>query len=139
MKNLLSLPALVLLVSACNPQQPVAGIAAGAAAASAGNSAEAELTVVNWGDRSTRAGIPFNVQADGQSGIYFELSQPVRSAGVNVSFDGKPLDGVVVNGSIVTATIPSAYLAEPGSYPLVLELQPAATRIEAGDFQVVQP
>ncbi len=55
-----------------------------------------------------------------------------------MSFDGKPLTGVVVSGVIITATVPPEYLAEPGSYPVVVELQPAGTRIEAGNFEVVR-
>ncbi|MEO5962337.1 MAG: hypothetical protein ABIO75_08810 [Thermomonas sp.] len=97
------------------------------------------LSIVNWGQRSTPAGVPFNVQADGNSGVSFELNQTAPPADVVVSFDGKPLTGVVVAGVIVTATIPPEYLAEPGSYPVVMELQPAGTRIDAGNFEVVKP
>jgi len=56
-----------------------------------------------------------------------------------VTLGGKPLTGIVVNGVIITAIIPPEYLAEPGSYPVVVELQPVGTRVEAGDFEVLQP
>ncbi|MDQ3038425.1 MAG: hypothetical protein M3R16_01275 [Pseudomonadota bacterium] len=142
MKMLLSSVILALLLSACNPQEPVAPAndsspAPAAAAESAAGTAP--LTIVNWGQRTTPAGVPFNVQADGHSGVSFELSRKAPPADVAISFDGKPLTGVVVGGVIVTATIPPAYLAEVGSYPVVMELLPAGTRIEAGNFEVVKP
>lgn len=129
--------AVIVFLSACNPQEPVArpAVDAGASGAAEGS----QLSIVNWGEQSTRAGVPFNIQADGQSGVWFELNQSSPPAGVVVNFDGKPLDGVVVNGAIITATIPPGYLAEPGNYPVVIELQPAGTRVEAGNFEVVQP
>ncbi len=129
--------ALMLFLSACNPQEPVARPALDAGASAAAE--VSQLSIVNWGEQSTRAGVPFNVQADGQSGVWLELNQPSPPADIVVNFDGKPLDGVVVNGAIITATIPPEYLSEPGNYPVVIELQPAGTRVEAGNFEVVQP
>ena len=93
---------------------------------------------MKWGERSTPAGVPFNVQADGHSGVWFELNRPAQSGDIVVSFDGKPLTGVVVSGVIITATIPPEYLAKMGSYPVVVELQPAGNRIAAGNFEVVR-
>ncbi len=121
MKTLLLSVALMLL-SACNPQEPVPYPA-----------------LANWGQQSTPAGVPFYVQADGHSGISFQLQQPAPPGEVVVTMDGKPLTGVAVSGAIITATIPPEYLAEPGIYPVVVELQPVGTRIEAGNFEVVQP
>ena len=142
MKTLLLPVALFLVLSACKPQEPVAPAvdAVPEATPTAETPGEVStLTIVNWAQRSTPAGVPFNVQADGHSGIAFELSQPAPPANFFVTWDGKPLTGVVANGVIVTATIPPEYLAEPGSYPVVMELQPLGTRIEAGNFEVLQP
>jgi hypothetical protein len=122
MKTLLLSVALMLLLSACNPQEPVPF-----------------PLIANWGQRSTPAGVPFNVQADGNSGIYFEFYQHAAPGDVVVTMGGKPLTGAAVSGAMVTATIPPEYLAEPGRYPVVVELQPAGTRVQAGDFEVVQP
>lgn len=141
MKTLLLPVVLMLLLSACNPQEPVAAVDPVPAAATTAETAAvtAPLSIVNWGQRSTPAGVPFNVQADGNSGVSFELNQKAPPADVAMSFDGKPLTGVVVSGVIITATIPPEYLAKPGSYPVVMELLPAGTRIEAGNFEVVKP
>lgn len=122
MKTFVLSVALILLLAACNPQEPVPF-----------------PVIANWGDRSTPAGVPFNVQADGHSGVYFELNQQAPPGSLVVTFNGKPLAGVAVSGVMVTATIPPEYLAVPGSYPVVLEMQPAGTRVEAGNFEVVQP
>lgn len=140
MKTLLLPAALILILSACNPQEPVARPSLETGASSAESAEEASsLRIVNWGNRSTPAGVPFNVQADGHSGISFELNQAAPPADVEISFDGKPLTGVVVSGVIITATIPPDYLADPGSYPVVVMLQPVGIRMEAGNFEVVQP
>lgn len=141
MKILLIPAVLLLLVTACNPQEPVAVVDPVPASASTADAAgaTAPLSIVNWGQRSTPAGVPFNVQADGHSGMSFELSKEAPPGDVVVTLDGKPLTGIAVGGVIVTATIPPEYLAEPGSYPVVVELQPAGIRIEAGNFEVVKP
>lgn len=142
MKILLLPVALMLLLSACRAQEPVApavDAAAGASVTTDTAASVSSLSLVNWAQRSTPAGVPFNVQVDGNSGVSFELSQPAPPAEVVITMDGKPLTGVVVNGIIITATIPTEYLAMPGSYPVVVEFQPGGTRLDAGNFEVVQP
>ena len=118
-------------LAACNPQ--VAVPPAGPAALSE------PARIVNWGQRSTHAGQPFNVQADGNSGISFELSAPIATGSFTILFDGRPLTGVAASGVILTGTIPLDYLATPGSYPMVVENVAAGVRLEAGDFTVEPP
>lgn len=134
MKTHLAAVAIATLLCACNP--PPA--ATGPTNAPAASEQAASLAVVNWGQRSTKAGVPFNVQADGNSGIWFELNQalPVQ---FTASFDGKPLTGVVASGVLVTATIPAEYLATAGIYPVTLEVPARVTRLVAGDFEVESP
>lgn len=137
-----TLAALCLTIAACNPQQPASPTAtAPAPAADAAPAADttAELNVVNWGQRSTKVAEPFNVQADGNSGIAFELSRPAPQGDFVISFDGKPLTGVVVSGVIITATIPGDYLANAGTFPVVIENASQGLRLEAGDFTVEAP
>lgn len=95
------------------------------------------LQVTNFSPDRTPADTPFNVQADGNSGISFELDRAAPPAEFSVTFDGKPLTGVVSSGRVVTATIPLDYLSTPGSYPLVLEV--GGTRLPAGEFVVEAP
>jgi hypothetical protein len=114
-------------LAACNPQTPVPP---------ADPVPSGPTRIINWGQRSTHAGQAFNVQADGNSGISFELSRPVAPGSFAISFDGRPLTGVAASGVIVTGTIPPNYLTTPGRYPVVLENVAAGIRLEAGDFTV---
>jgi len=96
----------------------------------------AALTVVEFSPNTTIAGTPFNVQTDGQSGISFVLSRSAPAAEFTGWFDSKPLSGLVVSKTIVTATIPAEYLATPGSFPV--ELDVGGVRLPAGTF-VIKP
>ncbi len=91
---------------------------------------------MQWGDKTTAPGVAFNVQRDGNSGISFELNQPVPTSEITATFDGKPLTGIATNGVIVTATIPGEFLAKAGSYPVELQIPALSLQIPAGDFQV---
>ena len=64
------------------------------------------------------AGTPFNVQPDGESGI----SVNCRGATPEtfVLLDGTPLTSCVVSPELVTASVPQALYAQPGTRPLVL-------------------
>lgn len=95
------------------------------------------LQVTRFSPDRTPAGTPFNVQADGHSGISFELDRAAPPADFSGTFDGKPLPAVVSSGRVVTATIPLDYLSTPGRYPLVLEV--GGTRLPAGEFVVEAP
>lgn len=125
--------AICLSAAACNPQQPEASPVAPPAT---GADATAPFSVVNWGQRSTKVGEAFNVQADGNSGISFEFSRPAPRGEFTITFDGKPLTGVVVNEMIMTATIPSEYLSKAGTYPVVVGNGSQGLRFDVGNFTV---
>lgn len=123
-----------LMLAACNPQQAVPPMGS----AGTGKQPPAGFSVVDWGPRSTQAGLAFNVQADGNSGISFQLEPSAPAGDYTVLFDGKPLGGVVVAGTIMTTTIPAAYISQPGTYPVVIENSLLGLRVPAGDFSVVR-
>ena len=133
----------IILLGACGdkpaPLNPPAASSTPAAGAAATSEADrpVKLAVVNFSPISTPAGTPFNVQRDGNSGISFELSRPAPAAEFKGWFDDKPLTGVVVSKTIVTATIPGDYLANAGSYPIALEV--GGVRLPAGTFEVKAP
>lgn len=133
---------LAIALAGCNPQEsvPPANPAQPSnpttASGPATPSATSEYKIVNWGLRGTAPGVTFNVQRDGNSGISFELNQPVPPAEITATFDGKPLTGIATNGVIVTATIPGAYLSKAGTYPVELQILGLAPHIPAGDFKV---
>lgn len=135
-------PLLALAVLTACGQKPEPVTPPTTPAAEAGNpvmssSTSTVLRVTNFSPDRTPAGTPFNVQADGHSGISFELDRAAPPAEFSATFDGKPLSGVVSSGRVVTATIPVDYLSTPGRYPLVLEV--GGTRLPAGDFVVETP
>ncbi|MES2857684.1 MAG: hypothetical protein V4704_00710 [Pseudomonadota bacterium] len=107
-----------------------------ATSAPAAPAAAGEYKIVNWSQKGTAPGAEFNVQRDGNSGISFELNQPVPTAEITGTFDGKPLTGIATNGVIVTATIPGEYLAEAGTYPVELQIPDLGKKIPAGNFEV---
>ena len=91
--------------------------------------------VIKWGPERGKAGEPFNVQADGNSGIWFELESPV-AAGTSIAgtFDGKPLIGPVLNGKFGAATIPADYITAPGTYAMELRIPAEGPAIPAGSI-----
>ena len=94
-----------------------------------------KLSVINFSPNTTPAGTPFNVQKDGSSGISFQLSRPAPPVGFMGWFDDKPLTGVVVSGTLVTATIPNEYLTKAGNYRIELEV--GGMRLPVGTFVVL--
>jgi len=126
----------ILALGACGDKPaPITPPPAAATADSGDDTATAgKLAVVNFSPNTTPAGTSFNVQADGNSGISFELNRPAPAAEFAGWFDNKPLTGLVANKMIVTATIPGEYLAQPGSYPIELEV--GGVRLPAGTFVV---
>lgn len=127
-KSSLGAAAVALSASACNPQ---ANVPPGQ-----GSDAYAPVEVVDWGPRATPAGTPFNVQADGNSGLSFNLRHAAPPAGVDVLFDGQPLPGVAASGSLVTATVPAAQLASRGAHAVALRNRQTGQMTPAGSFAV---
>ena len=133
MKKLVVVAAVAFMASACNPQTTVPPASIPSATDS---QAPVEYKVTNMSPQKTKAGTPFNVQLDKGSGISFEINRPVPPGEIRVLMDGKPLGGVATNGVIITATIPDAYLAKPGSYPVTVQLPGASSALPAGSFTV---
>lgn len=140
----LLLLSLTLLAAACDSQPtpppgaaaPVDGTEPVAASAtdSAESKASAALTIVQWGPDKTTAGEAFNVQPDGNSGMWFQLSSVPPPAEYAGTIGGKPMISVVANGNIVAGTVPPDYLSTPGSYPVVLTITTTGQKFEVGNF-----
>jgi hypothetical protein len=96
----------------------------------------AHVNIVRWGPDHAKAGESFNIQPDGNPGVWFELSGPVTGVELTATLDGKPLTGVVANGNIVTATIPLDYLTVPGTYLVELQTPSLGKKMLAGSFTV---
>ena len=135
-----SLLCLALALSACDSQPTAAPGAAvpppaplPESTAPVASTPAATPKVIKWGPERTKAGEPFNVQADGNSGIWFELDTAVpEGTSITGTFGGKPLIGPVVNGKFGAATIPVDYLATPGTYTMELHIPAGGPAIAAG-------
>lgn len=125
---------LVAAMAGCTDQNGAASSSAGTTSVSA--SEAAALKVKSWGPKNTPTATTFNLQPDGNSGVFAELTGPVPQTRFTASLGGKPLSAVVASGNVVTATVPKDYLAAPGSYPLELQIPAMDIRIPAGDFVV---
>ena len=128
--------ALSLTLVACG-QKPTP-ISASPSAQSAAAATD-PLRVVSFNEQSTTAGKPFNLQADGNSGITFELNRPASGAEIKAWFNNKPLTGVVSRDMVITATIPAEYLQTAGEYPIELEVSTESARVPVGNFIVKAP
>ncbi len=133
---------LTLLLAACDSQPtPAPGQAASPQVPPPSRMTEptepAAVKIIKWGPEKVPHGKVFNVQADGNSGIWFELDSPVP-AGTSIvgSFDGKPLIGPVVNGKFAAATIPVDYLSAPGTYSMELRIPADSKPVPAGKIVV---
>ncbi len=135
------LAGLLLCLAACNPQQSVTPVDGNPISTqrAANDSMATPIEVLSWGPRSTTAGIPFNIQVDGNSGISFQLNKRAPAGDYIVTLDGRPLTGVVVSGELVTATIPAEYLARPGTFPLVVQNTTRGKRLMSDQFTVEAP
>lgn len=137
-----SLLLLTLALAACDSQHtPAPGQAASnevpAPSAMAEPTEPVAAKIIKWGPEKVPAGKTFNVQADGNSGIWFELETPVPAGTlVTGTFDGKPLIGPVVNGKFGAATIPLDYLAKPGTYAMELSIPKGSDPVPAGKIIV---
>jgi hypothetical protein len=96
-----------------------------------------EVEILNWGPRSTSVGVPFNIQSDGHSAIWFTMTGRMLPNGVEAWVGGKAAERLVVvseqGGGI---GIPSDAYAAPGRFPVYLTHTPSRTRIDIGTFEV---
>lgn len=132
-----------LLSAGCSREpstsQPVDATAPVADAAAAPAPTAAAPALVNWGPQSTPAGTPFQVQADGGSGMFFEFDHELPAAPTAVTFNGTPMGGMVAAGKVVTATVPAAAIASPGSYEIVIVMPEGAPKFKPLTFTVESP
>ncbi len=98
---------------------PITGGSAFLARAPAGVTAPTPeaMRVTAFGPASTRVGVPFGVQPDGSSAMWFQVASS-RSTWV-VVFNGQRLPTTVAP-TLLTAAVPAAQLARPGRYEVYL-------------------
>lgn len=135
--------ATTFLVAGCNRDQAakpsVDGTAPVNTPADAAPAPKAAPRLVNWGPQSTPAGTAFQVQADGGSGMFFEFDSELPAAPTAVTFNGTPMGGMVAEGKVVTATVPAASLATPGTFEIVIEMPEGTPAFAPLTFTVEPP
>lgn len=137
-RTLALMAALATAMLGCTEQgtPPAATDPAATATTAAPAAKVSDLKVVQWGPKNTSPGVAFNVQPDGNSGMFVEFDGPLPATKFEGTLGGKPLQGVVASGNVVTATVPADYVAAAGRLPLELFVPSENARISVGEFVV---
>jgi hypothetical protein len=64
-----------------------------------------QFQITAWGPDNTPAGVPFNVQPNGEAAIWIRVSRPLDPA-ARIYFGDRVLDNAAVDGDLITAFIP---------------------------------
>jgi hypothetical protein len=74
------------------------------------------LAITSWGPNSTQAGVAFNAQPGGSAAFWVKMDQEMHS-NAYISLNDFVLSSTV-SGKLITAGVPAALYAQPGTYPL---------------------
>jgi len=99
-------------------------------------SSDLDLDVFNWGPQTAELGTVPNLQADGNMGIWIEVSDTTALGELQVTFDGKLANSVVVQKKLITVSIASEYLKSPGGKEMVIEQVRGGNKKVIGTFKV---
>lgn len=97
---------------------------------------EPTLEVVRWGPDVTPVGVPFNVQPNGMSALWFEMKGNVDPATMEARLGEHKLELTIIPNKGGGMLIPAELLAKPGRQPLALIFVPTKKRFELGNFEV---
>lgn len=97
---------------------------------------EIDLTVLNWGPKSTQAGVPFNSQGDNKSYMFFSVKK--LSPDVVIIFKGQELPERAINlkTNSTSATVPEELYKEPGDAEIYLMDKATGKKSETLIFKV---
>lgn len=96
-----------------------------------------EIRITKWGPESTKSGQGFNVQADGQSAMWFEASGVGGASTYEVKFGETLLTNVVIQqGKGGSVLVPKSAIEKPGTYQVTLIEKPSGRTFELGMFTV---
>lgn len=123
----------LVLISGCSDSTPPKAPEPGASPVAAPT-----VTVLKWGPQSTKVGVGFAVQSNGNSALWFEQRGLYVAGSAEVWFDQTRLQGVALKPNEAgSAEVPPELLTKAGKYPVYLKLQPSGQRVELGIFEVM--
>ncbi|WP_143593765.1 hypothetical protein [Synechococcus sp. 1G10] len=96
----------------------------------------AEIILKSYGPENIKAGVPFNVQPDGESAMWADATGAPSSAVPVLAGVELPAVAVRDGGTLVTAIVPSKLTVKPGKYPLLLMDKTTGKKSNVIDFVV---
>ena len=110
-------------------------LAGALAACGAAEPPKVDLKVENWGPQTTPAKVVPNPQADGGAGIWIQVSGTEGLGAAEVLFGGEPAP-TVVQSKLITASVPPAQFAQPGSKDVAVKQVSTGKLFPVGTFKV---
>lgn len=78
---------------------------------------QADLKIVAYGPKGTDSGKSFNTQSSGDSALWVKLNHPNGGSDAAIWWGDHRLNSAV-NGTVISAVVPSSFYADAGRYPL---------------------
>lgn len=89
----------------------------GGANSGAGASKVAAFHIKNWGPKSTKAGIPFNKQPNGNAAFWVKVGSSAEGTDAELVFAGHALP-TAIQDNLLTAQVSRDLYGQPGKYAL---------------------
>jgi hypothetical protein len=96
----------------------------------------AKLHVLNWGPRTTSAGVVPNVQPGGGAGIWIQVENAQDVGDVRVLFGGRAAMSTGTSPSTITAAISADMFDTPGTHEVSIEQVRTGETIKVGSFSI---
>lgn len=96
-----------------------------------------EVTVAKWGPQFTKVNVPFGLQPNGNSALWFEQKGIHSADSVEIWLGDTQLPGKAIKPNEGgSAEVPAALLSKPGQLPLYFILKPSGQKVEVGFLEV---
>jgi hypothetical protein len=130
--------ALLVVVLGCERKpQPAAPATSTAPAAAKQVAPGPSIKITRWGPEATPVGKPFNVQPNGLSAIWFELTASAAPTGMEGWFGETRLTEISVTQAGGALLVPTDLLKKPGRVPVYLVHTQSKQKYEIGMFDVM--
>lgn len=98
----------------------------------------ADFKIVDWGPKSTSAGVVPNIQPDGGAGIWISIEKGDKLGPVKVLFSGRPATASyqTPSGDLITASIQPRQFLDPGYKDVAIKQMSTGKIVPVGKFLV---